>query len=624
MKYSVTIDFREFCLAKYPVLRGSKRLRALFRYLCFASFHDGDTLQLVAPFRVLHQEIAPDERERDFNATALLEELRDKALPLLAWTDWSRTGRGWHGRARRILHDGFDAETRERRDAELTLRSDAAPFVGMVDFDTGERFRSYRRDRITPAAWADHRAALEVAAMNPTQRKIVDYLDGLDGSRLLLPRFALNRGPIEEEIAKLPEHVAHMQRRILAAVQEQPQVFYRPSAEGRTCRLNACGDTVIGLKSEVRKAFCSGWSECDLRASQFAILASVLDAPICKALIARGENLWRSLYLHTHQVEGNPPKAIKAIFKEVVYSVAFGKSAANLARFLRPHGLERLLDHPVLQELLQLRAQWFERMENAGGAADVWGTWHAIRRGTECGPGERPRLARHIAATVIQSIELEIIAPIFDVARTHGDTYQFGIVLFQHDGATISFRARGKRKEKAMTLLRDAVETRARDLGVQTTLEFADLEATAAPVAPSREEVVETRVGELGVHTALGLDEPGALEVPSVDAEQNGNEVDLASVGLDRNATVDQLVAELERDLRAGGHIIDPEPCHGCGMPDTSFFEGEIIVGWCCDACWDVAEEAEENFASERDDEMAAPLMRPPRALGHDQGEVSP
>jgi hypothetical protein len=363
----------------------------------------------------------------------------------------------------------------------------------MVDFDTGEGFRNYRRDKITPAVWTNHEALLEVAAINPTQRKIVDHLDGLDGSRLLLPRFALNRGRIEEEVAKLPEHVAHMQRRILAAVQEQPQVFYRPSVEERTCRLYPGGDSVVALKREVRKAFCAGWSECDLRSSQFSILATVLDAPMCKALIARGENLWRSLYLHTHQVEGNPPEAIKAIFKKTVYSVAFGKTPANLAWCLRRHGLERLLDHPVLQELLQLRAQWFERIENDGGAEDVWGTWHAIRRGTECAPGERPRLARHIAATVVQSIEMEIIAPIFDIAGTYGKTYQFGIVLFQHDGATLSFKAHGKRKEKAMTLLRDAVETRARELGVQTTLEFTDLEPTAVPVvAPPREEVAVT------------------------------------------------------------------------------------------------------------------------------------
>jgi hypothetical protein len=492
MKHSVSLGFRDFCLTKYPALRESKQLRSLFRCLCFSTFRDDDTSRLIIPFRFLRREVALEEREQDFNAGALLEEMREQVLPRLAWSNWSRTGRGWQGRARRILDDGFDAETRERRDAELTLRFDANPFVGMVDFDTGEGFRNHRRDKITPAAWANHHALLEVAEINPTQRKIVDYLDGLDGSRLLLPRLVQNRERIEAAIAGLPEHVADIQRRILAAVQEQPQVFYRPSVEGRTCRLHPCGDSVVGLKSEVRKALCFGWSECDLRSSQFGILASVLDAPICKRLIARGENLWRSLYLHTHRVEANPPKAIKAIFKEVVYSVAFGKSAANLARFLRPLGLGRLLDHPVLQELLELRRQWFERMEVAGGASDVWGTWHAIRPAKDCARGERPRLPRHIAATVIQSIEMEIIAPIFDIARSYGGTYQFGIALFQHDGATITFRAHGKRKDKAITLLRNAVETRARELGVSTTLEFADLAATPAPVvAPAGEEAAE-------------------------------------------------------------------------------------------------------------------------------------
>jgi len=397
--------------------------------------------------------------------------------------------------ARRILNDGFDAETRERRDAELVLRPDANRFVGMVDFDTGEGFRSHRRDKLTPEAWAKHRALLDVAALHPTQAKLVDYLDALDGGRLFLPRLLQNKDQIEAAIATIEKpKVVNIQRRILAAIQEQPQVFYRPSPGGRTCRLNACGDTVIHLKKNVRKAFCAGWTECDLRSSQFAILAATLDAPVSKALIARGESLWRSLYLHTHHAESNPPDAIKKILKEAVYSVAYGKTAANLRRFLRRHDLGRLLDHPVFQELLQLRTEWFARIDAAGGAEDVWGTWHAIRPQRECSRDQRPRLARHIAATVIQSWEMEIIAPIFDVARTHGGTYQFGIVLFQHDGATISFRARGKRKEKAMSLLREAVDARARELGVHTSLEFEDLETTPVPAAPHREERDEATI----------------------------------------------------------------------------------------------------------------------------------
>lgn len=81
MRHSVSKNFRDFCLDKYPALRESKPLRSLFRCLCFSTFVDDDTQQLVIPFQFLHKEVAPEERERDFNAAALLEEMR-KEVPL--------------------------------------------------------------------------------------------------------------------------------------------------------------------------------------------------------------------------------------------------------------------------------------------------------------------------------------------------------------------------------------------------------------------------------------------------------------------------------------------------------------------------------------------------------------
>jgi hypothetical protein len=200
-------------------------------------------------------------------------------------------------------------------------------------------------------------------------------------------------------------------------------------------------------------------------------------------------------------------------------------------------------------------------MEIAGGAADVWGNWHAIRRGTECGSGERPRLARHIAATVIQAIELEIIAPIFDIARTYGNTYQFGIVLFQHDGATISFRARGKREEKAKSLLRDAVETKAKGLGVHTTLEFADLEPA---------------------------------DVPSVVRSQD--------------QSVEEIVAELEDGLRAAGLFLPPEQCDFCGG-EGDWYEGEYAGHWCCDLHAHLVDEADDAIKASFSEEYVGPAL---------------
>jgi hypothetical protein len=75
---------------------------------------------------------------------------------------------------------------------------------------------------------------------------------------------------------------------------------------------------------------------------------------------------------------------------------------------------------------------------------------------------------------VIQAMEMEIIAPIFEVANKHGKSDQFTIAIFQHDGATISFNAKPK-MARAQRKLREAVSARAKTLGVSTVLEFTAL-----------------------------------------------------------------------------------------------------------------------------------------------------
>jgi hypothetical protein len=123
--------------------------------------------------------------------------------------------------------------------------------------------------------------------------------------------------------------------------------------------------------------------------------------------------------------------------KETVYSICFGKSTTSLAYFLQASNLIALMSHPIVQELLGLRRQWFREIRNAGGAFDVWGEWHAL----DLTRDPKTKKGRHwegaVAAAVIQSVELEIIAPLFDVALKHGKSDQFRICLFQHDGATL-------------------------------------------------------------------------------------------------------------------------------------------------------------------------------------------
>jgi hypothetical protein len=104
----------------------------------------------------------------------------------------------------------------------------------------------------------------------------------------------------------------------------------------------------------------------------------------------------------------------------------------------------------------------------------VWGVWQSTDTEIDPVTAKEKRWAGSVAAAVIQSVEMEIIAPVFDVARQHGKSDQFTVALFQHDGATISFQSKRK-QSRAERKLKEAVESRARALGVNTVLEFTQL-----------------------------------------------------------------------------------------------------------------------------------------------------
>lgn len=464
MRPSISRNFRQFILNKYPALAGNEPFFRFFQYLCFGDFSDKTTKQLVIPTRKMAEDFYKVDYTFHFKGLDVLTSFRDAVLPNLSWSGHDALSpHSWNGKAREIICNGFDAEMQD------ALRQEClSPSEDQVDFITGETY--LRQDRYQDQAkeTADYEKELAGFALNPTQQKLLDYLRSINAGHLFIRKLHDNREGIEQAIAALPPHVQDIQYRILANVHHNPNVYYLPSSQERTCRLSPKGDSLLGLKREVRKAATKGWWECDLRSSQFAILASVLKAPISQAFITSGKSLWRELYGFVSGIEdAEPPSEIKPLLKETIYALCFGKSKAHLKEFLALHGLERLLKHPILVELLSLRRKWFEEIEHAGGAHDIWGEWHAVDE-------KQGRWAGSVAATIVQALELEIIAPIFDVAVKHGSGDRFQIVLFQHDGATISFNDKTK-MPRAQAKLKKAVEDRAKELGVNTVLEFTQL-----------------------------------------------------------------------------------------------------------------------------------------------------
>lgn len=464
MRASISRNFRQFILTKYPALSENEPFLRFFQYLCFGDFSDKTSKRLVIPTKKIAEEFYQEKYTCHFKGLDVLVSFREAVLPGLSWSGHEAlSANSWGGKAREITCNGFDSEMQE------ALRQESlSPSEDQVHFITGEPY--HRRDRYDAqqAETMAYEAELAAISLNPTQREILDYLRQINAGHLFVRKVHDNREVIEAAIKALKPEVQDIQYRILANLHHNPNVYYLPSSQERTCRLSPRGDTLLGLKREVRKAATKGWWECDLRSSQFAILASVLKAPVSREFIASGKNLWRELYGFVSGVEeAEPPPEIKPALKEAIYSLCYGKSKAHLKEFLVQQGLEKLLAHPILVELLSLRRKWFQEIARAGGAHDVWGQWHGVDE-------KRGRWAGSVAATIIQAIEMEIIAPLFDVANQHGKGDRFHIVLFQHDGATISFNDKAK-VSRAQAKLKKAVEDRAHELGVSTVLEFTEL-----------------------------------------------------------------------------------------------------------------------------------------------------
>lgn len=465
---AVSRKFRQFVLNKYPALEGNAPFLRFFHYLCFGRFFDDDSHHLVIPTKKIAEDFYQKAYTTRFKGQEALEDFRAKVLPDMRWTRHERFASAWRGKAREISQLGFDAEMQQALHDECLN-----PSEDQVDFVTGEPCSRKDRYRVAAEETALYENEIAQISLNPTQTLILDYLREINAGHLFLRKLHENESAIKAAIATLKPAVQETRYRIVSAVYRNPNVYYAPSANERTCRLSPKGDGILGLKKIVRQAATKGWWECDLQSSQFAILAAKLKAPISQAFIASGKSLWREFNLFLFGIEEDPTDAVKKVLKEAIYSLCFGRSEERLKEVLGEHGFAPLLTHPILQELLALRKTWFEQIRKDGGAFDVWGQWQALDDTRDPRTGKR-RWEGSVAASVIQSVEMEIIAPIFDVAAKYGESDQFKICLFQHDGCTISFNSTEK-TSRAQGKLKKAVEDRARELGVATSLDFKAL-----------------------------------------------------------------------------------------------------------------------------------------------------
>lgn len=515
MKSYATKPFINFFDTKYPALRDNIEFRKLFMYLAFGTNpyappqEDHEEQEAVTGLLLSYRQVAYvigktiSAHNNNFRALEFLQNFRASVMPDFAWSDYEAPGNKWIGKCRIVLHKGFDAHDLQVIENELKSQDSERYY-----FATGKKISFNHTSEVRKETLALYQEDQKLFNLNPSQQKIVDGLAEVShNGRAFVQKAKANRERIALAIDaleakpedKMPlEEKKAEQRKLIASIEEDGRIFYRPTPFKRTPRLHHSSECTLSLKGEVRKALCHGWVEADLISSQFVILAALLKAPVSLAFANSGEHLW------THLNEfcggtGAPDRDTKKFFKEVVYGICFGKSEGSLnpdgtvckvgkngkklaerslTAICHEAGKLALLDNAIIRELLHYRERWFKHIEEKGYLEDIWGTKHYLEgaKRKEDIYGNylfaQKRWAGSLAATQIQSIELEIISSVFDCQEKYGSSYMFNIMLFQHDGFTFSANKKDK-LEVVQSRLNTFVQNKAALLSEATGLDLS-------------------------------------------------------------------------------------------------------------------------------------------------------
>jgi hypothetical protein len=478
MRTWTTKEFREYCLAKYPALVNNEMHRKVFRYLCFSTLVSYDPPHnLLIPTKQMSIELEGKHWDRNFSLIKILDAFKKEVLPELEISDWSAL----EGLSREIICTGFDQEMKDKLFEEFNTgyRSNK----DKVFFVSGRADNKPNRKIENDKYLKEYDEMLTQVKRNPTQQMIIDYMRQVNGAYLFPPKRNENDQLIEAEIAKLkaqgwPKELEEIQRKKLYNMANYPQPLYFSIEGYKTHRIYGNGENPVSIKKEIRKALCHGWTEIDLQAAQFTILSTLLGAPLAKNLILLGkETIWENLYAFTHPQNAGqkPPAEIKDVYKEILYSIAFGRNEKHgkntkstkedIYTILERANLLSVLEHPIIRELIEYRKLYYQNMSKTKFAIDAFGGKHWI---------SKTRKQHQILATVAQSYELAIFSAVYEEAIKHQTRDHYQIVLHIHDGAVISITDKAN-TDKIKRNLSRAVEEKARTFNIKTTLEFKDL-----------------------------------------------------------------------------------------------------------------------------------------------------
>jgi len=421
----------------YPALEHNGH-RAMMGYLLFTTFRGKDNRPILhAPKVASCYGVEDYERiKKNIVIERMLELFRDEVLPDFKWTGWLPAVA-----AREAYELGVRSDLIERLDLELHTRPGELqrPVSWMEGRRINKKFITNMRKQSMTRAQAE--ASEGVAELS---RRFIDYLNARS-PRLFREQVRPRLADAWQVANKMtPRRKERQAKRQLRAIGGQPMPIYFP--QKRSVRINA-PNSLASIDSRIRKQLCAGWVEYDLSSAQLAIAASRWNVEPIVDFLESGGSVWQSISEHT-----GLGMEWKGVMKVAVYACVYGSTRGNILRThmkeeAREKGLpynhergQRILSHPVFEEIIEPRNEQLEQIREEGGRMDVFGRWMSMKRfAREKGGGLAA--ARSILACEMQAIEMSLLEPALELAEEEEEKSRasWQIALFQHDGFSVKF-----------------------------------------------------------------------------------------------------------------------------------------------------------------------------------------
>jgi len=460
---------RDYLITRFPALRYNAAYRRMMDYLLHPIRDDKSRWYLGHDvLRQITGGTSPNQ--------AFLQAFQNDVLPGFAWSEPNKDNH----QARTIISSGIDAVTYDYYHLAQGITHSRPGENERVYIDDGRKFSRAKKAEQTRHNDQVMRDTAD-DARTPIQAMILRYHADLPTNtyQALISANRADACAWVQDNFKEDDDTRRLLWGQLDCLFNFPKPYYAIPSEKTNRLYPAAGlANLSSVKREIRKILTRGCVEVDIWACHLAIIARTWHVDSLQKLL---ENLksqdkkpwgWFAASLGLELT-----RDLKQALKQAVYSLAYGASKRNIIKaFDADSGEEagtgkRFLELPIMQDILAARK---EQCELPGIACEM-SEYNDYLGDRDFGRIREQDEIRSVLSCESQKVEQELIGVVYEYAKAHKDKMQ--ILVYSYDGVTFQISdKRPERKNAIMQSIKEAVEEKATELGLTTSVDFDDLD----------------------------------------------------------------------------------------------------------------------------------------------------